>query len=42
MLDMGLLSLIRNVERYNYDASQAFNYSTYPVARFVNEFGYVF
>ena len=22
-------------ERYNYDASQAFNYSTYPVARYV-------
>ncbi|KAL6303534.1 glycoside hydrolase [Sparassis latifolia] len=29
-----------NTERYNYDASQAFNYSTYPVARFVNEFGF--
>ncbi|TCD67218.1 hypothetical protein EIP91_000394 [Steccherinum ochraceum] len=29
-----------NSERYNYDASQAFNYSTYPVARFVNEFGF--
>ena len=27
------------VERYNYDASVAFNYSTYPVSRFVNEFG---
>ncbi|KAF8181359.1 glycoside hydrolase family 2 protein [Mycena galopus ATCC 62051] len=27
-------------ERYNYDASQAFNYSTFPVARFVNEFGF--
>ncbi|KAJ7662697.1 glycoside hydrolase family 2 protein [Mycena polygramma] len=29
-----------NTERYNYDASQAFNYSTFPVARFVNEFGF--
>ncbi|KAI0075651.1 glycoside hydrolase [Panus rudis PR-1116 ss-1] len=29
-----------NSERYNYDASQAFNYDTYPVSRFVNEFGY--
>ncbi|KAI0733020.1 glycoside hydrolase superfamily [Fomitopsis betulina] len=29
-----------NTERYNYDASQAFNYSTYPVSRFVNEFGF--
>ncbi|KAH9949047.1 glycoside hydrolase family 2 protein [Amylocystis lapponica] len=29
-----------NSERYNYDASQAFNYSTYPVSRFVNEFGF--
>ncbi|KAI0081837.1 glycoside hydrolase [Panus rudis PR-1116 ss-1] len=29
-----------NGERYNYDASQAFNYSTYPVSRFVNEFGF--
>ena len=28
-------------ERYNYDASQAFNYSTYPVTRFVSEFGSV-
>ncbi|KAF7369407.1 putative glycoside hydrolase family 2 protein [Mycena venus] len=27
-------------ERYNYDASQAFNYSTFPVSRFVNEFGF--
>ncbi|EIN11242.1 glycoside hydrolase family 2 protein [Punctularia strigosozonata HHB-11173 SS5] len=29
-----------NGERYNYDASQAFNYSTYPVSRFINEFGF--
>ncbi|KAI0370038.1 glycoside hydrolase [Pilatotrama ljubarskyi] len=29
-----------NGERYNYDASQAFNYSTYPVSRFMNEFGF--
>ncbi|KAK2460186.1 hypothetical protein APHAL10511_007777 [Amanita phalloides] len=29
-----------NSERYNYDASQAFNYDTYPLSRFVNEFGY--
>ncbi|KAL1712027.1 glycoside hydrolase family 2 protein [Schizophyllum commune] len=27
------------VERYNYDATQAFNYSTFPLSRFVNEFG---
>ncbi|KAI0778937.1 glycoside hydrolase [Trametes elegans] len=29
-----------NGERYNYDASQAFNYSTYPLSRFMNEFGF--
>ncbi|KAH9895190.1 glycoside hydrolase family 2 protein [Cubamyces lactineus] len=29
-----------NAELYNYDTSQAFNYSTYPKARFVNEFGF--
>ncbi|KAL1742498.1 glycoside hydrolase family 2 protein [Schizophyllum fasciatum] len=29
-----------NGERYNYDATQAFNYSTYPLSRFVNEFGW--
>ncbi|KAF9010825.1 glycoside hydrolase family 2 protein [Cyathus striatus] len=29
-----------NSERYNYDPSQAFNYDTFPVSRFVNEFGY--
>ncbi|KAI0358698.1 glycoside hydrolase [Trametes cingulata] len=30
-----------NTELYNYDTSQSFNYSTYPVARFVNEFGFI-
>ncbi|KAF8525862.1 glycoside hydrolase [Hysterangium stoloniferum] len=29
-----------NSERYNYDPSVAFDYSTYPVSRYVNEFGY--
>ncbi|TRM70352.1 glycoside hydrolase family 2 protein [Schizophyllum amplum] len=29
-----------NGERYNYDVTQAFNYSTYPLSRFVNEFGW--
>ncbi|CAL1705892.1 unnamed protein product [Somion occarium] len=29
-----------NGERYNYDASVAFDYSTYPVSRFMNEFGF--
>ncbi|TFK89847.1 glycoside hydrolase family 2 protein [Polyporus arcularius HHB13444] len=29
-----------NTERYNYDPTVAFDYSTYPVARFVNEFGW--
>ncbi|KAH7925650.1 glycoside hydrolase family 2 protein [Leucogyrophana mollusca] len=29
-----------NAERFNYQASQAFDYDSYPVARFVNEFGY--
>ncbi|KAI0309749.1 glycoside hydrolase family 2 protein [Amylostereum chailletii] len=29
-----------NGERYNYDASQAFNLSTFPVIRFMNEFGF--
>ncbi|KAJ3551099.1 hypothetical protein NM688_g4934 [Phlebia brevispora] len=33
-------SIYGNSERYNYDATQAFNYSTYPVSRFVNEFGF--
>ncbi|KII88068.1 glycoside hydrolase family 2 protein [Plicaturopsis crispa FD-325 SS-3] len=32
--------LYGNAERYNYDATQAFNLSSYPVARFVNEFGF--
>ncbi|KAG6896067.1 hypothetical protein C0992_010504 [Termitomyces sp. T32_za158] len=27
-------------ERYNYDASVAFDYSSFPVSRFVNEFGF--
>ncbi|KAJ2999426.1 hypothetical protein NUW54_g6940 [Trametes sanguinea] len=29
-----------NAELYNYDPSQAFNYSSYPKSRFVNEFGF--
>jgi len=29
-----------NTERYNYNASQAFDLTTYPVARYVNEFGF--
>ncbi|TBU26640.1 glycoside hydrolase [Dichomitus squalens] len=29
-----------NSERYNYDPSVAFDYTTYPVSRFVNEFGF--
>ncbi|XP_006457264.1 hypothetical protein AGABI2DRAFT_188899 [Agaricus bisporus var. bisporus H97] len=29
-----------NGERYNYDPIQAFNYSTFPVTRFMNEFGF--
>ncbi|GLB44993.1 putative glycoside hydrolase family 2 protein [Lyophyllum shimeji] len=29
-----------NGERYNYDASVAFDYSTFPVSRFINEFGF--
>ncbi|KAF9449648.1 glycoside hydrolase family 2 protein [Macrolepiota fuliginosa MF-IS2] len=29
-----------NGERYNYDASVAFDYSTFPVIRFMNEFGF--
>ncbi|KIJ51534.1 glycoside hydrolase family 2 protein [Sphaerobolus stellatus SS14] len=29
-----------NSERYNYDASQAFTYSSFPVSRYVNEFGF--
>ncbi|KXN81560.1 putative beta-mannosidase A [Leucoagaricus sp. SymC.cos] len=29
-----------NGERYNYDGSVAFDYSTYPVSRFMNEFGF--
>ncbi|KAI0753266.1 glycoside hydrolase [Daedaleopsis nitida] len=33
-------SIYGNYERYNYDASVAFDYSTYPISRFVNEFGF--
>jgi len=29
-----------NSERYDYDASHAFEYRTYPVSRYVNEFGF--
>ncbi|KAG1723965.1 glycoside hydrolase family 2 protein [Suillus occidentalis] len=29
-----------NTERYNYNASEAFDLTTYPVGRFVNEFGF--
>ncbi|KAI0267102.1 glycoside hydrolase [Gloeopeniophorella convolvens] len=29
-----------NSERYDYDASAAFDYSTFPVSRFINEFGF--
>ncbi|KAG2154454.1 glycoside hydrolase family 2 protein [Suillus bovinus] len=29
-----------NTERYDYDASEAFDLTTYPVGRFVNEFGF--
>ncbi|KAI0047744.1 glycoside hydrolase family 2 protein [Auriscalpium vulgare] len=29
-----------NSERYDYAAADAFSYSTYPVSRFVNEFGF--
>ena len=35
----GSLTLV--VERYNYTAAFAFDYSSFPVSRFVNEFGYV-
>ncbi|TBU37489.1 glycoside hydrolase [Dichomitus squalens] len=30
-----------NSERYNYDPAAAFDYTTYPVSRFVNEFGFI-
>ncbi|KAK7448798.1 hypothetical protein VKT23_013528 [Stygiomarasmius scandens] len=33
-------NLYGNSERFDYVADQAFDYSTYPVARFVNEFGF--
>ncbi|KAG6843166.1 hypothetical protein H0H87_007283, partial [Tephrocybe sp. NHM501043] len=29
-----------NTERFDYDANSAFDYTTYPVGRFVNEFGF--
>ncbi|KAG6909672.1 hypothetical protein DXG01_016079 [Tephrocybe rancida] len=29
-----------NTERFNYDPSAAFDYTTFPVGRFVNEFGF--
>jgi beta-mannosidase len=29
-----------NTELYNYDSTQSFNYSIYPIGRFNNEFGY--
>ncbi len=29
-----------SIDYYNYDSSIAFNYSSYPVGRFANEFGY--
>lgn len=31
---------LTNIDYYNYDSSVAFNYSSYPVGRFANEFGY--
>ncbi|KAF5317602.1 hypothetical protein D9758_018895 [Tetrapyrgos nigripes] len=34
-------NLYGNSERFNYVADHAFDYSTYPVARFVVEFGYI-
>ncbi|TDL26125.1 glycoside hydrolase [Rickenella mellea] len=33
-------SIYGNSERYNYNAPAAFQYSSYPVSRFVNEFGF--
>ncbi|CAI6248673.1 unnamed protein product [Periconia digitata] len=33
-------SIYGNTDHYNYNPSQAFNLSTYPVGRFANEFGY--
>ena len=36
-----LCILIVSPERFNYDARRAFDYNSYPVTRFVNEFGLV-
>jgi beta-mannosidase len=36
---LGILIVVP--ERFNYDPSAAFDYNTYPVTRFVNEFGFV-
>ncbi|KAL9101422.1 MAG: hypothetical protein Q9163_003314 [Psora crenata] len=33
-------SIYGDTDYYNYDSSVAFNYSSYPVGRFANEFGY--
>ncbi|KAL8826486.1 MAG: hypothetical protein Q9191_003774 [Dirinaria sp. TL-2023a] len=33
-------SVYGDTDYYNYDSSLAFNYSSYPVGRFANEFGY--
>ncbi|KAL2048389.1 hypothetical protein N7G274_000300 [Stereocaulon virgatum] len=33
-------SVYGDTDYYNYDSSVAFNYSSYPVGRFANEFGY--
>ncbi|OZJ03656.1 hypothetical protein BZG36_03551 [Bifiguratus adelaidae] len=33
-------SLYGDVELYNYDATQSFNITTYPIGRFANEFGF--
>ena len=32
--------IFTSLDYYNYDSSLAFNYSSYPVGRFANEFGY--
>ena len=37
---MDNVSLMLHLDYYNYDSSLAFNYSSYPVGRFANEFGY--
>ena len=34
--------LLLKLERYNYDASEAFDYNTFPATRFMNEFGSVY